>query len=373
MDTTRSLGTYRRLSTLPLPRTYLGKFLLTAFVGVHVPLIAVLAYVALRSGDWGAALPVLGVTLGATLGGTAATLYVQAHLLAPVLRTAEALDAYVARRELPALPTGYGDEAGRLMRGARECIEHLDRLVRLRADLLAVVSHDIRNPLTSISAANDLSRMVLAGPVVEGDVAELREYSDIIRDAARRQLELMNSVLLLARSESGDIQVAREAATPGRLLRGAVDAHRLQARQKGVELAARESPADDRPVELDVPKTEQVLANLVQNALKFTPAGGRVEVGADVDGGRVELWVRDTGIGIPAGSMEHLFQPFSRAQRPGTASEGGSGLGLWICRTFTEVQGGRLTVDGAPDGGSVFRVVLPLVASGDSSVQVAAA
>ncbi len=368
MDTTRSLGTYRRLSRLPFPRTYLGKFLLTAFLGVHVPLIAVLAYVALRSGDWSAALPVLGVTLGATLGGTAATLYVQARLLAPVLRTAEALDAYVARRELPSLPTGFGDEAGRLMRGARECIEHLDRLVRLRSDLLAVVSHDIRNPLTSISAANDLSRLVLAGPLSEPDVAELREYTDIIRDAARRQLELMNHVLGLARAESGELQVSRETTTPGRLIRRAVDGLRLQARQKGVELAVRESAGDDdRPVELDAAKTEQVLANLAQNALKFTPAGGRVEVGADVAGGGVEFWVRDTGVGIPAESVEHLFQPFSRAHRPGTAAEGGSGLGLWICRTFTEVQGGRLTVQSAPGEGSVFRVALPFPPAGGAA------
>lgn len=359
MDTSRSLRTYRRLSGLPWPRSYLGKFLLTAFVGVHLPLIAVLAYVALRSGDRGAALPVLGVTLAATLAGTAATLYVQGRLLAPVLRTAEALDAYVTRRELPALPTGYGDEAGRLMRGARECIEHLDRLVRLRSDLLAVVSHDIRNPLTSISAANDLSRLVLAGPVAEPDLAELREYTDIIRDAARRQLDLMNNVLLLARSESGEIQVSRGPTTAGRLLRRTVDGLRLPARQKGVELVVREGAGDERPVELDVPKTEQVLANLVQNALKFTPAGGRVEVCAEVEGGRVEFRVRDSGVGIPPESVEHLFQPFSRARRRGTASEDGSGLGLWICRTFTEVQGGSIAVQSAPGEGSVFRVVLP--------------
>lgn len=367
---TQKLGTYRRLAALSWPRTYLGKFLLTAFVGVHVPLISVLLFMAARALDWGTTLPILLVTLVATLLGTFATLYVQGRLLAPVLNASAALDAYVERREIPTLPTGYEDEAGRLMRNAQACIEHLDRLVTLKNDLLAVVSHDIRNPITSITAASDLIRHAIAQPEAL-DREELREYTDIIRDAARRQNELMNNVLLLARAESGQVTVTPSPMSPERMLRRTVDGVRLQARAKGIEVVTAVGADDGREVALDVAKAEQVLANLVQNAVKFTPAGGRVEVGARMDDGMVEFWVRDSGIGIRPEDLEHLFQPFSRAHRPGTAAEPGSGLGLWICRTFTELQGGRITVQSAPDEGSCFRMRLP---AGDThSPPVAAA
>jgi signal transduction histidine kinase len=368
----RNLAIYARLAALSWPRSYVGKFLLTAFLGVHVPLIAIVVYVALGSRDWAAALPVLGVALAATLGGTLATLYVQGRLLAPLLRTSDALQAYLARREVPELPTGYTDEAGSLMRSAQECAEHLDALIRLKGDLLAVLSHDIRSPLTSISAANDLARLELARPVAEMEVEELREYTDIIRDAVGRQLALMNDILFLARAESGRVEVSRERAAPAELVRRAVDGVRMQARQKGVELSVAAVPGDDVLVALDVPRTLQVLANLLQNAVKFTPAGGSVAAGAALGGGEVEFQVRDTGVGLRPEDAKHLFQRFSAGQRAGTASEGGSGLGLWICKTFTELQGGRITAEGLPGGGSCFRVRLPAATEAPAAPEPAA-
>jgi signal transduction histidine kinase len=140
-----NLSVYDKLSRLRWPRSYLGKFLLIAFVGVHVTLSA---------GDWGLALPFLLIALLATLAGALATLLVQGKLLAPLLLTSRAMNDYVHHRARPALPTTYSDEAGLLMRAAQETITHLDELIRLKNQLLAVLSHDTRAPLSTIMMAN---------------------------------------------------------------------------------------------------------------------------------------------------------------------------------------------------------------------------
>lgn len=352
-----SFGVYRELSRLPWPKSYLGKFLFSAFVGVHVPLISILGYVVLRSHDWSAALPLLGVGLAATLVGTLATLMVQGRLLAPVLRTSEALDEYVRYKTLPDLPQGFGDEAGILMRNAQECVVHLAELLRLKNDLLAILSHDARSPLTGIIFAGDVSRLTLQDP--NPDLGELREMNAIVRESARRQLELMDGMLTLARSDSGVLEVQRRRTDFGELLRGVVRNARLQAEQKGVALELAPGTGSGLKLEVDIQKTEQVIGNLVHNAIKFTPLGGTVVVELRVEEAEVEVCVRDSGIGISEDALMQLFKPFSKAHRGGTDREGGSGLGLWICKTFTELQGGRIGVESVPGEGSRFRVFFP--------------
>lgn len=349
-----SLQLYRSLARLPRPRSYVGKFLLVAFVGVHVPLIAVVSYVAARA-DWSTALPVVVVALAATLAGTLATMYVQGRLLAPILETSRALNRFVEDRTLPALPTGYRDEAGRLMGNAQDCLEHLADLLRLKNDLLATLSHDARSPLTSIQFASEMGRMALAEPAP--DRAELEEMFGIIDLAARRQLELMNGILTLARADSGRIAVERGEVRLEELVGRVVELARVQAGRKGVEVRVVESahPA----LALDASKTEQIVSNLVSNAIKFTPAGGSVEVAVEATEGEMAVRVSDTGMGIPAPLVRSLFTPFSEAQRAGTEKEAGTGLGLWICKTFSELQGGRIEVESEAGRGTRFRVLFP--------------
>ena len=351
---TPSLRLYRSLARLPRPRSYVGKFLLVAFLGVHVPLIAVVSFVAARA-DWSTALPVVLVALGATLAGTLATMYVQGRLLAPILETSRALRGFVEHGAVPSLPVGFPDEAGRLMGHAQECIVHLAELLRLKNDLLATLSHDARSPLTSIQFASEMGRMALSDPAP--DHAEVEEMFGIIDLAARRQLELMNGILTLARADSGRLSVDRGAVRLDALIGRVVELARIQAGQKGVTLrvAAVDAPA----LELDGSKTEQILGNLVNNAIKFTPSGGTVEVAVEATEEEVGFRVSDTGVGIPSPLLPALFAPFSAAQRTGTAQESGTGLGLWICRTFSELQGGRLEVESEEGRGTLVRVLFP--------------
>ncbi len=179
-----SLTMYTRLATARWPRTYLGKFLFTAFLGVHVPLIALATYIALSISDWSVAAPFLLITLVATLLGTLATQLVQRQLLAPMLITSQALDSYVRQRSVPDLPGSYTDEAGLLMGNAQFCITHLDDLLRMKDNLLAVLSHDTRLPLTTVSLASSLCLDLLDDPEI--DIDQIRELNMKINEATAR-------------------------------------------------------------------------------------------------------------------------------------------------------------------------------------------
>ncbi len=363
-----SLRLYGSLAKLPRPRSYLGKFLLVAFLGVHVPLIAVVSFVAARA-DWSAALPVVLVALVATLAGTLATMYVQGRLLAPILVTSVALRRFVEDRTTPALPTGYDDEAGRLMGDAQQCMLHLAQLLRLKNDLLATLSHDARSPLTSIQFASEMGRMALAEPVP--DRGELQEMFGIIDLASRRQLELMNGVLTLARADSGRLSIDRGMVRLEEVIGRVAELARIQAEQKGVRVTVEgaESPA----LALDGSKTEQIVSNLVSNAIKFTPPGGSVQVVVEATLDEVGFRVEDSGVGIPARLLPSLFEPFSDAHRAGTSKEAGTGLGLWICKTFSELQGGRIEVQSEEGRGTRFRVLFPRATAGAADAEPALA
>lgn len=352
----QAMRIYGALSELPRPRTYVGKFLLVAFIGVHVPLIAVAVYVISRA-QLTDALSILLVMLAATLLGTMVTLYVQARLLAPLIESSQALNEFVQHRKIPALPTSYGDEAGLLMLNTQTCITTLDDLLRMKNDLLATLSHDVRAPITSIRLASQLGRDAATDPLPHGP--ELEEMFDIIDAASERQMNLMNNLLTLARSDSGKLTVDRGEVEPDELVESVVEGFQLQAEAKDIDLKVETPERLHGAAVLDPAKTEQVLSNLISNALKFTPRGGEVVVRLLETSEDVAFAVRDTGVGIPDSVRETLFQPFGGGQRTGTDEEPGTGLGLWICKTFTELQQGTIDVDSEVGKGTEFTVRLP--------------
>lgn len=222
---------------------------------------------------------------------------------------------------------------------------------RSRAALFGSVSHDLRTPLATISgAANTLS--------ADGDTlgaAERRELAALIAGEAGRLTRLMRNLLELARLES--------AALP---LRG--EPHALE-EVVGAALTRLEGPLGQRPLELDLPDDlpplpldavlfEQVLINLLENALRYTPADSPLRIGARADDAGVTLSVADRGPGIPPGDEERVFDKFYRA--PGAGGDGGVGLGLAICRAIVAAHGGRIWAEPRPGGGALFQIALPL-------------
>lgn len=356
---TSKLGFYRLMERLPLPRGYVGKFLVVAFVGVHVPLISVVFFMVVTQADWSAAVSLLLLMLLATLVGTGATLWLQLRLLEPVLQTASALEAYRAHREQPDLPTEFGDEAGTLMSRAQACVMELDELVDFRTSLLRVMAHDLRGMVTSASLSSELVEDELEQEAP--DLDHLRDLNAIVRESGLRQQSLIADIMGMAQSEEGRLELHRSPTDLRALLERVATLLQFRAREKGITVRCRVVPGASAALDRD--KMQQVLQNLADNALKFTGHGGSVTLDATVDAEAVVFGVEDDGVGMPPEVRESLFQPFSAGQRSGTAREAGTGLGLWICQVLVEAHGGTFTVESEEGVGTRIEARIPLPAA----------
>jgi len=243
----------------------------------------------------------------------------------------------------------------RQLRQELEALNHqVQEANRLKTEFVTVVTHELRSPLTSIAGYIEL---LLEGEGREGAEAQ-REYLRIVKRNADRLLEMINDLLDIARIEAGKLELKRLPLDLGGLIREAVRALRPQIEGKGQHLIldlAEPLPA----VTGDPERITQILINLVSNAHKYTPQGGRVTVATRAEGAQVRISVRDTGIGLSSEEQQKLFTKFFRAQHPLVREAGGTGLGLAITRALVELHGGTLTVDSAPGQGATFSVALP--------------
>jgi two-component system phosphate regulon sensor histidine kinase PhoR len=227
----------------------------------------------------------------------------------------------------------------------------LRRLETMRSDFVANVSHELRRPISSLKAmAETLEEGALDDPVAGRDfVARMHREIDGLA-------QLVNELLALTRIESGAEPLARERLTPARLLEECARRLGPLAARAGVALLVEKSDAGD--VFADPARVEQVLANLVHNAVKFTPSGGTVRLWAVDDGNAVAFSVSDTGAGIDAGDLGRVFERFYKADR--ARSGEGLGLGLAIAKHLVQAHGGRIEALSAGAGrGATFRFTLP--------------
>ncbi len=239
---------------------------------------------------------------------------------------------------------------------AREA-EKLAELERLKSELFADVSHELRTPLTlTLGPLRDLS----SGTCGELPAAA-RQQVEVAGRSAERMLGFVDEILDTARLESGQLALK---VRPGDLTAFLADLagrfHGL-AERRGVRFRFRPPPGPI-PMWGDPGQLEKVFANLLSNAMRYTPEGGLVIMTAEPReaAGTVAVTVRDEGPGIAAGDQERIFDRFSRVTRPAIRGDGGIGLGLPLARRLTELHGGSLTLDSAPDKGSAFRVELRL-------------
>ncbi|MGI9626887.1 MAG: ATP-binding protein [Longimicrobiales bacterium] len=235
------------------------------------------------------------------------------------------------------------------VREQREIAEALRQALRGRDEVLAVVSHDLRNPVGTVFSAADLLLEV------DFPLEKRREHLSIIKRSAARMNRLIQDLLDVARIEAGGFYVTPRVEDITSTLREACELARPRAVAKEVELACE---PDDRlpPVKADRDRILQVLSNLIGNAIKFTPASGRIVVGASAGDHEVVVRIADTGPGIPGGARDHVFDRFWQVKRSDRA---GAGLGLAIVKGIVESHGGRVWVDSAGEEGSVFCFTLP--------------
>ncbi len=220
--------------------------------------------------------------------------------------------------------------------------------------IMSIVSHDLRSPLSGIRGLAEL----LQGPEAE-DPELVREFAHLIQEATEQLLSLVNDLLEVARLESGRVRLQLSPTDLCELARGALRLFEGNVRSKGVKLTL-ECPETPVVTVLDAPKLTQVVNNLLSNAIKFTPSGGQIWLRIRPLPDAVELQVEDTGIGIPPEHLPHVFEKFGPHQRPGTAGERGTGLGLPIVKHFVELHGGTVQVESTLGAGTRFTIRLPL-------------
>ncbi|OGO16159.1 MAG: hypothetical protein A2Y93_04485 [Chloroflexi bacterium RBG_13_68_17] len=232
-------------------------------------------------------------------------------------------------------------------------ITHLKELDRIKSEFVATVSHDLRSPLTAILGYIELIARV--GPVTE----QQREFIRRVQLSVEQITSLVMALLDLGRIESG-LDNAKERTPLGVLAGYAVDSLRTAAEAKGLTLET-DLPLDLPAVDGVPVRLRQVVSNLLENAIKYTPSGGRVRVEAAAEAGQVVLRVSDTGAGIPPADQPYLFDKFFRASNV-PAEVAGAGLGLSIVRSIVESHNGRIWVDSKLNEGTTFIVVLPAAA-----------
>ncbi len=228
------------------------------------------------------------------------------------------------------------------------------RLEAIRAEFVATVSHELRTPLAALHGA--AVTLTERGPLLTPTMHDT--LLAMIATQSKRLADLVEDILLAGQLDAGSLRVEREPFNAATVARTAVD----EARQRAATRAMlRISTSDDLPRVLgDEGRTHQVLANLIENAVKYSPAGSRVDVEVERDDARVRFSVRDRGPGIPPAEREHVFEKFYRLDPNHHQGVGGSGLGLYICRQLISSMHGRIWVEPAPQHGSTFAFDLPI-------------
>jgi signal transduction histidine kinase len=237
-----------------------------------------------------------------------------------------------------------------------EAVGRLQEADRVKDEFLSVISHELRTPLNFIMGFASILEDGVSGPL---NAEQLGHMTKIV-NGADRMLLLVNDLLDFAKLQSGMFDLEPMPTDYAQLVAEAVMLMRPLADQKPVSLTVSVEVAG--PVVVDGPRVTQMITNLVANAIKFTDAGGRVEVRARLRDGELLTEVVDTGVGIAAADVPKLFKRFQQIEMGATRKAGGTGLGLAITKALVEAHGGRIGVESQPGLGSTFWFLLPMPA-----------
>jgi two-component system sensor histidine kinase ResE len=271
--------------------------------------------------------------------------------------TAQTEEFHVAGtgRDLLSVVSPVADAAGRPVGavGVLQDVTQARQLDALRRQFVADVSHELRTPLSSIRGFVE----ALTDGTVE-DTERQRRFLDVIRQEAARMQRLIEDLLDLSRLETGEPRLNVQSIDIFQVLRHAVRRLEPQAAERGVEMIL-EGGDEPCPVSADLDRLDQVVTNLLANALRYNRPGGRVTLAARRDAEGVTVTVRDTGIGIAPEELPHIWDRFHRVDKSRTRASGGTGLGLAIARSIVVAHGGSVHVHSEPGQGSVFSFTLP--------------
>ncbi len=297
----------------------------------------------------------LFATALATLAAILLSLFVSRQITLPVRRMVAAARRiggghYAERVTVPAVDTG--DELGELAAGFNDMAASLEHTERRRLELVGDVAHELRTPIATLQG-------YLEG-LLDGVVTPSAETWAKLHTETGRLRRLVDDLQELSRAEARQIAVTLKQVAPESIVDAAVSRVEPQLTEKGLALTVTISPSLPR-VLADADRAIQVLTNLLTNALRYTPAPGRVTVTALRQGAYVAFRVADTGIGIAPDALPRVFERFYRADKSRSRTLGGSGIGLTIAKALVEAMGGHIVAESAGlDQGSTFTFTLPV-------------
>lgn len=305
----------------------------------------------------------------AALGGA----YLARQALAPIYSITNTASSITRTGDLSRRLTISNDtsEVGTLASTFNDMLERIQRLFKTQERLIADVSHELRTPLTTIQGNVELLRRMetsLSKEEKSATSVSTHELDDIFNESlqeveaeADRMARMISDLLLLAQADSGELQLNYETVEMDTLLLDVYrQSRRIAERTKGADsLQIGLGGEDQALVRGDRERLRQLLLNLAENAVKYTPAGGTITLGLENRGGWVFIYIRDTGIGISKEDQSQIFERFYRTDKARSREMGGSGLGLSIAQWIAQAHHGYITVESELQKGSIFTVVLP--------------
>jgi len=293
----------------------------------------------------------------ATLAALALSYVVSRQVANPVRRMVVAArrigGGHYAERVIVA-PTNAGDELGQLAASFNDMASELEKTERRRVELVGDVAHELRTPIATLSG-------YLEG-LLDGVVESTPETWAKLHTESLRLRRLVDDLQELSRAEARQLPIRTERVSPERIVSAARERVEPEYAEKQLELLA-PTPTGLPDVVADPDRAVQVLTNLLTNALRYTPAPGRVEVNVARAGSMLAFQVRDTGVGIAPENLSRIFERFYRVERSRARALGGSGIGLTIAKALVEAMRGTIRAESAgPGKGSVFTFTLPIAA-----------
>jgi signal transduction histidine kinase len=342
---------YHKLSQIGfLKKSYAFKFLFVAFIGIHIPLIGILFFVLFFEHKVSST-SILVFSLIMTLLATAITLLVLDKLIKPIATASKALDDYRASRRISDLPTEYTDEAGLLLCNIQESINEAENFINEKQDLIYMLSHDLKN---FAGNPQGLAQLIIS----ENPPESVKNLAELICESTDLQLRYIENFIKLLKEQDEVAKINQEAKiiSFSNILPFINEQIEQRLLDKNIKLDL-VLECSEAKLKIDEGLLIQVLVNLISNAIKFSYFDSEIKVRIFSEDSKLILTVKDNGIGLNKNQIEELFKKFTKMSRLGTANEGSTGIGLYLCKKNIERNNGRLTASSeGKNKGAEFRI-----------------
>ena len=343
---------YRNLSQIKfLKKSYAFKFLFVAFIGIHIPLIGILLFV-LYGRDNISSQTILLFALFMTLLATAVTLCFLKHIIKPIAMASKALENYRNERMVPNMPTQFKDEAGLLMNNIQKSILENEQFINDKQDLIYLLSHDFKN---FTGNSQGLAELILA----ENPSTIVQEYAELILESTHQQFTFIEIFINLIKDEDEILNRSFKSNNIQFSLIFNEVHNKLNQKLKAKKITLIATQAiNEAKLYIEDDLLIRVLINLVDNAIKFSFSGSKIELKVHIVNDKIHLSVLDSRIGFNPKIKDELYKKFTNRGRIGTANEPSTGIGLYVCKKIVEKYKGSLSLTGeGVNQGTAFSII----------------